>query len=271
MATVSVFCILRDSEKHLARFLSQLEDIEGLVGFDFSFFFYENDSVDNTASILSKWLKGRRGKLLSEKIGSKKYGSVKDPARMKLLCSCRNKCKILAEENETDYSLLVDSDINFTSDNFLQHVRSLERAKDAVMMTANCRQNIPDLTFGETKDSYYDVYAFRDRHGNSGLYFADCPSYNREDQLRWKIGLPIQSMSSFGGFALLRSWAFNLVSWSAEINCDHVNMCFDLNALGKIYCDPSNKVYVSIDLTKINIEACKHNGEEQQNFHNEHY
>lgn len=271
MKTVSVFCIFRDSEKHLPRLLKQFEQLVELTGFAFSFFFYENDSSDNTASILANWLEGNKGQLLSEKIGAKKYGSVKDPARMKLLCRCRNKCKKLAGSNQTDYSLLVDSDIDFNPDNFLRHIHFLEGLRGAVMMTANCRQNIPDLTFGETKDSYYDVYAFRDRHGNSGLYFSDCPSYNREDQLRWKMGLPIQNMSSFGGFALLHSWAFNLVSWSAETNCDHVNMCFDLNTLGRIYCDPSNKVYITLDLKKINMEACKKNGEDQRNFHNECY
>lgn len=253
---ISVFCIWRDSEKHIYKTLKQLEDLESLKDFNFSFYFYENDSIDNTASILKKWVDLRNGAFLSETFNTKKFGSVVDVERMKLLCECRNKCKDLAGENLSDYSLILDSDIEFSKENFLLQINAFKNCENAVMITPNVRQNIPDYTFGLSSDSYYDVYSFRDRHGNVGVYFSDCPSYKKQDQFDWKIGKPIKCMSAFGGFAILKSDAFNKVKWSADANCDHVNMCFDLSAYGNIYCIPRSKVYVDVGIDKINVDSC---------------
>ena len=83
---ISVFCIWRDSEKSIHKTLKQLESLESLETFSFSFYFYENDSSDNTVEILSNWMSSRNGKILSENLGAKKFGSVEDPERMIFLC-----------------------------------------------------------------------------------------------------------------------------------------------------------------------------------------
>lgn len=261
---VSVFALWRDSKNTINKTLKQLEDLESLDGFDFSFYFYENDSVDNTAEILDEWLSGKSGELRSENLKAQKFGRTTDPKRMKFLCDCRNKCKELSKENSSDYSLILDSDIKFDKDNFTTQLRSLNSLDSAVMVTANSRQNIPDLTFDGCNDSYYDVYAFRDRYGSSGLYWSDCPSYQSDDQFNWKMSKPIITMSSFGGFAIIKSEIFNKVKWSADIHCDHVNMCYDISRFGNIYCDPKSKVYVEVDLKSINIEAFKNMSEQQK-------
>ena len=50
---ISVYALWRDSESHIHRTLNQLEDLEKL-GFDFEYFFYENDSKDNTVSYFKR-------------------------------------------------------------------------------------------------------------------------------------------------------------------------------------------------------------------------
>ena len=252
---VSVFCLWRDSTKTISRSLDQLEDLESLSGFDFSYYFYENDSVDNTVEILDEWLSSRSGELKSENLQMQKFGRTTDPKRMKFLCRCRNESKKLARDNESDYSLLIDSDIKFDKDNLLRQINTLNTSENAVMVTANSRQNIEDLTFGCCSDSYYDSYAFKDRHGNQGLYWSDCPSYKSDDQFNWKLGKPIITMSSFGGFAVIKSEVFNKVKWSADVHCDHVNMCFDISRFGNIYADPKSKVYVDVDLSNLNLKS----------------
>lgn len=261
---VSVFCIWRDAEEHIHRTLKQLEDIESFDSYDFSYYFYENDSVDNTADILKNWLKSRKGGFVSEKLSAPKFSSTPEIERMKFLCECRNKCKALAGGNESKYSLLIDGDIEFSKENFLMSICDIGTLPFASMVTPNVRQNIPDLTFEGSLDSYYDVYPFRDRHGNEGIYFSDCPSYNQEDQLNWRLGMPIRCLSAFGGFALLKSNDFNKVNWSADVHCDHVNMCFDLGLYGNIYCNPRNKVYTTADLLSINLEACSKIAKQQK-------
>jgi len=264
---ISVFCIFRDSEESLPRLFSQLESIESLFGYEFSYFFYENDSKDNTRQLIKEWISSRKGKFLYEDLGAKKFGSVTDPERMRFLCECRNKCKDLAKENDSDYSLLIDSDIHFSKFNFLIQMGSLETLEDAVMVTPNVRQPIKDLTFGETLDSYYDVYAFRDNFGNKGIYFTDCPSFLKQDQEDWKDGKPIKVLSAFGGFAIIKSDVFNSVRWSADINCDHCNMCYQISRKGQIYIIPNSIVDVDLDLSRLNMDSCQEIGARQKAFY----
>lgn len=201
MATpkIAAFCIFRDSEKSLDTLFSQLEGIE--KKYDLSYFFYENDSVDCTVDRLNNFLSNRNGKLKSEKLGAPKFGSVTNPERMSLLCSCRNKCKLLAD-GEYDCALIFDSDIKFSVDNLDRH---WERMRDSsiVMSTPNIRQNIPDYTDYYSGDSYYDIYPFKDFYGNNGLYFSDCPSMRYSDIEEWRSGNIIDVNSAFGGFALV--------------------------------------------------------------------
>jgi GT2 family glycosyltransferase len=270
---ISVFCIWRDSEKYIERTLRQLEDIEDRFskGVEFSYFFYENDSTDKTPDILEKWTSLRSGLFLSEKINAKKFGSTPCNERMKFLCECRNKSKILASSNQSDYSLLFDSDVEFSSDNLLNLIQDINSLPKAVMVTPNIRQNIPDLVFGYTEDSYYDVYPFRDKHGHEGIYFSDCPSFNKEDQFNWKIGKSIPCSAAFGGFSLIRSSAFNEVYWTADVKCDHVNLCYDLHKYGIIYCNPRNKVYTNVDLSKIDLNACSQIAQQQKDIYEKYF
>lgn len=260
---ISVFCIWRDSEKTIYNTLKQLENLESLVDFKFSYFFYENDSKDNTPAILNDWLLNRSGKLKSEIINAPKFGSTANPERMRFLCNCRNLCKNLAEGNESSYSLLIDSDIQFNNDNFLIQLENLNKLNNAVMTTANVRQNIRDFTFKTSLDSYYDVYAFRDSYGNNGLYWSDSPFIRKKDRLEWSLGKPQITMSSFGGFAIIKSEIFNKVKWHSDFHCDHVNMCFDISRYGSIYIIPRSKVYVNLDTSKYNLEDFKNTAEKQ--------
>lgn len=245
---ISVFCIWRDSEPYIYQTLKQLENLESLKDFEFSFYFYENDSKDNTAFILNEWIKNKNGKFLSEKLNAKKFDSTIDDDRMKFLCECRNKCKNLSENNESNFSLLIDSDISFNNNNFIFQLENLNNLDKAVMVTANVRQNIPDFVTNISNDSYYDTYAFRDAYGNKGLYWSDCPFIRKEDRLNWFFGKPLITMSSFGGFAIIKSEIFNKVNWHSDFHCDHVNMCFDISRYGNIYINPRSKVYVNLNL-----------------------
>lgn len=254
--SIAVYSLWRDSEPHIKRTLSQLEDLESL-DYDFEYYFYENDSKDNTVRILRDWLSNRKGNLLSEKLNAKKFGSVTDVERMEFLCECRNKCKNLLKDSTSEYTILIDSDIYFSKENLQQHIKTIESIEDAVMITPNVRQNIPDFIFNKTDDSYYDVYPFFDMAQNRGLYFTDCPFKNGADRMRWIFGKPIKCLSAFGGFVLIKTKILKEVSWSTKGECDHVEFCLSVNRYGSIYIDPQNKVKTVIDLSKLNLENCK--------------
>jgi len=253
--TIAVYSLFRDSEPHLARTLAQFEDLESL-DYNFEYYFYENDSKDNTVAILKDWLKNKDHKFRHENLNAKKFGSVTSVERMEFLCDCRNKCKDLLEESDSKYTILIDSDVVFEKDNLRQHIKTIEKIEDCILITPNIRQNIPDLMYGITKDSYYDVYPLFDSKAQNCLYFTDCPFRNGLDRMKWSLGQPVKCESAFGGFALTRTEVLKKVKWSTDGLCDHVNWCQDISRYGSIYIDPLNKVSVNIDLALLNIHNC---------------
>ena len=70
-------------------------------------------------------------------------------------------------------------------------------------------------------------------------------------------------MSSFGGFAIIKSSIFNKVKWHSDFHCDHVNMCYDISRFGSIYIIPRSKVYVEIDISKYDLNSFKDMAQKQ--------
>jgi hypothetical protein len=254
--TIAVYALWRDSEPHIQRTLSQLEDLESL-DYDFEYYFYENDSKDDTVAILEDWLKNREHKFKHENLNAKKFGSVPDVERMILLCECRNKCKELLDSTQAKYTLMLDSDVKFDKENLKKHIQTLQENEKTVMVTPNVRQNIPELVYGKSQDSYYDVYAFFDRFGQKGNYFDDCPFKNGIDRMHWSFGKAVKCNSAFGGLVLIYTDVLKKCSWSTDGKCEHVNFCKDVCTFGDILVDPQNTVKVEVDLSKINLQNCK--------------
>jgi hypothetical protein len=262
--TIAVYSLWRDSEPHLSKTLSQLEDLEDL-DYDFEYYFYENDSKDSTVALLESWLEGRSHEFLHEDLDAESFGSVQNIERMQMLCGFRNKCKDLLKNSSSKYTLMIDSDINFDKNNLESHLNLIDSLEDAVLVTPNIRQNIPDYTFEVTSDSYYDVYPLLDRSNSRGLYWTDCPFKNGLDRMNWSLGNPIKCNSAFGGFALSYTDIIKQVKWSTDGECDHVNFCKELSAFGSIYVDPMNKVNVEVDLSKHDLDRFKNIAQQQLN------
>jgi hypothetical protein len=253
--SIAIYSLWRDSEPHIHRTLSQFEDLE-LLNYDFEYYFYENDSKDNTVEILQKWLKDRNAKFLTEKLNAPKFGSVEDVERMEMLCGFRNKCKSLLSTSNSKYTLLVDSDIKFNNLNLIRHLANFSKLENCAFLTPNVRQNIPDYVFGKTYDSYYDTYPFRDIQGLPAVIFSDCPFSNGIDIMNWNMKKPIKCKSSFGGFALIETETLKKVKWSTTGECDHVEFCNEVRQYGDIYIDPTNLVFTDIDLSDISTTHC---------------
>ena len=252
--TIAVYALWRDSEPHIQRTLSQLEDLETL-DYDFEYYFYENDSKDNTVEILKDWIQERKGAFFHENFKAKKFGSVPDEERMHLLSQCRNKCRDLMLKSKSKYTLLLDSDIIFNNKNFTDHILTMRSFKDCALATPNIRQDIEDLMHFITEDSYYDIHAFLDRFNQTALPFTDCPFKNGIDRMNWSLGQLIEVNSAFGGFAMIRTKILKKVKWSTEGLCEHINFCRDILDFGKIYVNPKNSVYTKVDKSKLNMNA----------------
>ncbi len=255
---IQVQSLFRDSEPHLQRTLSLLESLKEVA--EMSFYFYENDSKDDTLTILKNWTDN----VFSEKLDAPKFGSVDSVVRTAMMSYYRNKLKYLSGHVEEDYVLLLDSDLIFTAENLEGLVKRI-RSLDCAMVTPNTQQNVPDYMFGTGDSSYYDVYCLRDKFGSNCAYFSSCPFYDKEDFMKWTDYEAVRTFSSFAGFCLIRSDVYNKVKWSSDFHSEHVNFCAEVNRYGDIYAIPEAKPRVEIDLSKYSLDNMKKIAENQRN------
>ena len=241
---ISIFSLFRDSGKHLERLFRQLEKVEQQTNAQLEYFFYENDSIDNTPKLLEEWISTRKGILLSEKLGSKKFGSTLDSERMILLSNARNKMKNLDNDSDSTFSLIFDSDIIFDGslvNNFLKH-----KDLDFSMLTANVRQDVP-CKMGSGKDSsYYDSSILFDTEGNNCMTWSNNPFYEDEDRENFENNNPVEVSRAFGSAAFCRTKAFKKCQWNSSGESEHWSFCDQIREYGKIFLLPDVKVYVNI-------------------------
>lgn len=261
MPIINTYALWRDSSEHIERTLAQLDSLISLQGFQFNFFFYENDSKDDTIAQLKSW-KERVAphatvEIFSEKLNAPRFGSVPSNVRTAMLSYYRNKNKGMGAKVNSDYSLVIDSDLTWTQKDFLELFGQIRLRDDTVMATSNCRQNVPDYVFERSQESYYDVYCLRDKWGNNGMYFADSPFYDENDNVKFLGGAAVEIKSGFGGLAMVKSSVFNKIYWSADFHSEHVNFCYDAGRYGKILAVPTSRPFAQIDLSKLNLDNCR--------------
>ncbi len=258
--TISIFALWRDSEKHIARTLAQLDELIKLEGFNFRFHFYSNDNKDNTHQILTNWCAANNGAAITETLNAPRFGSVASNVRTAMLAYYRNKNKsMVGGDDKSQYSFVFDSDLIWGNQDFLALYRTITDRNNIgkVMVGANSRQNIKDLTFGLSQDSFYDVFPLQDSWGQPGMYFTDSPFYDEIDHENFLKGKPIKVNSGFGGMALINTEAFQKVRWSSDFTSEHVHFCHKLREYGHIYITPNSRPRAEIDLSTLNMENCK--------------
>ena len=243
---ISVFSLWRDSESYIRRTLSQLEEIErNNPEISFSYFFYENDSIDNTVLILKEWMSSRKGKLLSENISFQKEGTVMSASRMKKMAYYRNRMIELGRFIDSDYSIIFDSDVIFEKDIVDKYLSKID--SETIMYTPYISQNIKCKVCNCGKDSYYDVAALYDKWNVRGIIWSCNPFMNIFDRQLLINNQPVEVNSSFGGFIFLKSFPLNFCNWRSDGDIEHVLFCEEIRKYGKIKLYPDIKVKVELD------------------------
>jgi hypothetical protein len=227
---------------------------------DFSIFLYENDSEDNTVSILESYRTKTKLEFLSEKRDDKDYRRLVDDGtdpwhfgRCKILAQCRNKYldHVISHYADYDYLCILDLDIKggWSYTGFQHGIFTLESdPKNAcvsaygVLTEAN---NIKLLEDCEPEDYImYDSLAFRPFGKPRGIHILNTPMFNkitfdRGDQ-------PLKVSSNFGGMSiyrlpLLKNKKYGARQWEeGEVDPDHVILNEQLINEGyNIILDPS--------------------------------
>jgi hypothetical protein len=260
---INVCATWRDAEGYAERTLACLEKLLNLDNFKFNFYFYENDSVDNTRQILSNWIENKSGELFYEDLGVPKLDSLEPLHKFILLSYCRNKLNQLSMP-ETDYTLLINTDVIFDHIDFTSLFEKAQTLPMAVMLVANTRDfQSKDLMEETTSDSFYDILTFRDKYFHHGLPFTNCPFLLKEDREAWDKNLPILINAGSGGFSLIRTPVLKQCFWSTVGQPEYVNFCSEISKFGNIMMIPDCKPKAALDLSNVSLENCKKIAKEQ--------
>ncbi len=242
---ISIFSLFRDSEHYLGRLFDQFQKLESNTHAEFEYFFYENDSKDETVSLLSKWMQGKNGKLHSENINEKSHSSTMEPSRVIKMAKIRNKMANLGKPVDSDFTIVIDSDILFDADIINQYLNFLHL--DFSMLTPNIRQTVPCKMGSKDKTSYYDSWSLLDHDKNQCMTWSSNPFYRSEDRKLFEKNQPINVFRSFGGFVFIKSEHFNKVEWFSDGQLEHWHFCDQLRSLAPIYFIPSIQPLVEIN------------------------
>jgi len=241
---ISIFSLFRDSVETIHSCLDNLEKIEKQTNASFEYFFYENDSTDETVEILSQWMENRRGRFLSEQLNAPKFGSTLQRERMLLLSDIRNKMAALDQSKDSEFSVIFDSDVNFQP-NILNDFLKFKDL-DFSMLTSNIRQDVPCKMGSGSNDSYYDSSILYDKNGIQCMTWSNNPFYETLDRDLYEQSKPIAVNRAFGSFAFLKTKHFSKCSWSSRGESEHLSFCDQLSKLAPIYFIPSIRPTVSI-------------------------
>ena len=249
-SAIAILTLWRDSEPYIHNSLNQFAQLEKVLSdhYEIYYSFYENDSSDNTASILKNWLDQRNGILINENLFAPKWGSVPSLKRTMTLASYRNKCLNSISNIKYDYLFVVDSDICY-SPNLLQVMLfKMDKYPLLGMITANTVQNVKDVFHNQNLCSYYDSWALIDINGNPGLSFSSNPFLVNHDRLLWEAKKPVIVNSAFGGAALIRGALMrdNQLFWQGDTGCEHWHLCRSIRSLNYfVVVDPLLKAEIT--------------------------
>jgi len=238
---ISVLSLFRDSGD-LSDFFKSMDGLERSTNADFSYFFYENDSLDDTRGQLKTWSAGCSNRyVLYEDIKTPKFGCVSNDLRFVLMSYYRNTLLNNSMDYlDSDFTLLLDSDIKIGQE-IINDMLKLFAPRFA-MITPNTQQNISCKMCGCGKRSYYDSLALRDIDGNPSMTWACNPFYRKSDRDKWAAMQPVEVSRAFAGAALIRTEVLKQCNWNLDPSqpaCEHWMFCDMVRGHGQILAVPS--------------------------------
>ena len=239
---LTVISLFRDSAKKIPDCLKRLEALE--KRYEIEYYFYENDSKDNTVELLKKWLTDREGKLITEVLNAPSFGHITPKERMERMTYYRNTILNKAKPLTSDYALLLDSDIKYSKDIIKKYLRHMKN--DVVMCTPFIKQNIKCHMCNCGRPSYYDCFALIDKENNQGLLTSCNPFLIESDHKKWDNNQPVEVNSAFGGVVLIKTAILNEIEWATTGGCEHWLFCEAVRKYGKILVIPAIEAFTQV-------------------------
>ena len=247
--STAVICgIARDISENIIATISRIERL-GKMFDDYRVVIYENDSTDGTDIILREWEESNHKiKIISEKLGDKKYESSTDVDRLVALANYRNNYlqEILNRTRQPDYIIVADLDLK-GGWSYEGICNSFGHDHWSVMGSNGLLYGLSESAKDDDGNPlmtrvYYDSLAFR-RIGHPQPHISseiNAVNYNRGEA-------PFRVGSCFGGVALYKHEAFKHGARYSGPDCDHVELHRSMMDFGihDIYLNPSQIVLYS--------------------------
>ncbi|WP_162418340.1 hypothetical protein [Cyclobacterium roseum] len=235
-STIVICSIVRDCEKNLKKNIPRLNQITKKFK-NFQILIFENDSIDNTKSILQDWQKNNDKVFIScHKFNeypinhdlNKRINKYYSSHRISKMAAYRNQYmeEIRRKKQNFDFMMVIDLDINNFSQAGIAHSFGLADQWDAV--SANGISYSPLL-----KKRYHDSYALIEMGNQDGIQKLEQIKAN---QYKWsflKKKMPlIPVYSAFGGLALYHFDCIKDKSYlvipndkeGVEVKCEHFSI-----------------------------------------------
>lgn len=242
--STAVFCgLARDVRESLPRVSARIERA-GQLFRDYRVVIYENDSRDGTLGFLWAWQQENdRVEVITEILGTPRWGQVQDMERMDQMADCRNRYLQHALEHygDYDYVIVLDTDLpkGFSYDGLIDTFGH----DDWDMVGANGILFQRDGN-GEQTSVFYDAWAFR-REGETIVQ-----PYEITNRLVFRRGAPLVPVwSCFGGLAVYRMQALRSNVTYGGGDCEHVVLHRQMRSQGftRQFLNPSLVVLYSIE------------------------
>jgi len=255
--SISILGLLKDNEDYLDWLFPKLKELEAEYAVEFSYFFYENNSKDTTPQKLRAFMEGRKGRLISEKLDKPHYNTKEyGYERVQFLANLRtNHLKQIREELDSDWTLIIDSNIYFEKD-ALTRMMTMDPRSDSeniCMLTCNTKEVRKNYKFNPinprndnerkpflSQNHMYDTYAIVDLDNRLAYPFCRfkecqiCEHRLAANNMTPYEGNTIEVRAAFGGFvmiptAFLKPW---YVEWKTTefrfgelSSCEHIYFC----------------------------------------------
>lgn len=276
ITSINVFNMFRDNEIYLTNFYipTMIKIEEKYPSCKFIYYITENDSKDDTAIVLLKFIKTRnpQSKLFLDPSLSAEYVNMpsgKNYTRLRTLSEIRNSLVERARPLEGKWSVFIDSNIMFT-DNIFEELFKIQPALNNICMMCPFTQQliipeihkIPTLTKPSLIGHYYDTFAFyNDQHQCYWPYCgfercAICKNINYKNRSMVPKEPVTDATSVFSGFAIMETNILNdpRIYWHTvnydmakdEGLCEHVLFCDKVRTVtGKriVLVQEANRIY----------------------------
>jgi hypothetical protein len=220
---------------------------------EFEYYIYENNSTDNTKIHIENFAKNRRCKYLLEDLTNNNMHTGINVERGVHMATIRNKLKDFHGILDSDYTLLLDSDVVFLTETIEQLINSFNDTISMVSAFCICWE----VYHSHNRSiHYYDSLAVISndnisyKENDNTCLFKSCQScrihrYIKQihinDSQLFDDNQIIYVKSAFGSMSMIKTNIYNTVNWLNSI-CEHHSFCEQIRNYGHIIINPCIKI-----------------------------